>query len=1090
VFLSYASQDAEAAQRICEALRAAGVEVWFDRNELVGGDAWDQKIRGQIASCTLFVPLISANTQARLEGYFRLEWKIAVQRTHTMADERVFLLPVVIDETRDAEARVPAEFKTVQWTRLPSGETTAAFCARVKKLLEAGGMAERAALPASSAPAVPASGSANPARRTNWVSIGFATFGIGLGLFYAVRPFVFERPARPEKTSAPPASVAAPAQTEAQRLVARAREVLDRGDEMNRENYALAEDLLKRAEAADVAEASAWSLHAWLSADVYRYGLDRSESRLAQLQAQASRAMSLAPDSLDAQLAQLRAMTAARRNSDEILKSQAKLAESFPDDPRVYRLYGLAHTKDSVTFQMLERGLARWPNDPRLHGDMLNSLLLGGRYAEASEFAERITKGPTGARALAAHVFIQLWWQGDVAAASESVARWPAWFLAEDRGANMAVQVAMLNRKPEQAIDVLRRFPRDYIRDSFFTGPRSAQLARAYEALGQTESAEAEWRTVLQVCDRELAAEPSDGAALHWKAWALARLGRSAEAQPIFRLLVQRRATIEGSAQVTGGLAGLALTLGDKDQALHELAQLENLDPARTRPPSRALFDLNPLFDPLRSDPRFQAIRDAAPAPAPAAGSVGPVALVNENSVAVLAFANLSEDKSNEYFSDGISEELLNVLAKVPDLKVSARTSAFSFKGRNVPVAEIARQLGVAYVVEGSVRRAGEKVRISAQLIKAADGFPVWNDTFTRDLKDIFAVQDEIAGLIAQKISPKLTQGVAAPAATRQVDPEAFQFYLEGRALAAKAGIENLRQAIALFERAAQRDPRLYVARVQQSRAYVQLGRWGGMVPAEAWAAAKAALAPALAAEPDSPEVLVAQGWILRTADWKWLEAERAFMRAVALRPSDPDVLVSAAVLKAGIGKSAEAHTLARRAIELDPLNPVTQFDLGLIYRFSERLPEAERQFRRAIELSPSGQRYRTFLALVVVALGRFDEAEELARNEPDQLSRLFVQGLAAAGRKDTVRLRAVIAELESLRGTFGQMGDYSAYLASMLGAAGDLDRAMVELERTRAARDPSIGWIKVNYLVEPLRAHPRWTEFLRSLGLADEQLR
>ena len=137
VFLSYASQDAEAARRIAEALRAAGVEVWFDQNELVGGDAWDAKIRGQIASCALFVPVISAATQARHEGYFRLEWKLAAQRTHMMSGEKAFLLPVVIDETRDAEAHVPAEFCAVQWTRLPDGEGAAVekFCARVKALL-------------------------------------------------------------------------------------------------------------------------------------------------------------------------------------------------------------------------------------------------------------------------------------------------------------------------------------------------------------------------------------------------------------------------------------------------------------------------------------------------------------------------------------------------------------------------------------------------------------------------------------------------------------------------------------------------------------------------------------------------------------------------------------------------------------------------------------------------------------------------------------------------------------------------------------------------------------------------------------------
>ena len=135
VFLSYASQDAPAVERIAEALRAAGVEVWFDKDQLVGGDAWDAKIRGQIASCALFVPVISAATQARHEGYFRLEWKLAAQRTHMMSGAKAFLLPVVIDETRDAEAHVPPEFRAVQWTRLPGGETPEKFCARVKTLL-------------------------------------------------------------------------------------------------------------------------------------------------------------------------------------------------------------------------------------------------------------------------------------------------------------------------------------------------------------------------------------------------------------------------------------------------------------------------------------------------------------------------------------------------------------------------------------------------------------------------------------------------------------------------------------------------------------------------------------------------------------------------------------------------------------------------------------------------------------------------------------------------------------------------------------------------------------------------------------------
>ena len=135
VFLSYASQDAEPVKKICDALRAAGVEVWFDQSELTGGDAWDQKIRGQIKTCALFAPIISANTQSREEGYFRREWNLAAQRTLDMAHDKAFLLPIVIDDTPDATARVPEKFREVQWTRLPGGETNRAFCDRVKKLL-------------------------------------------------------------------------------------------------------------------------------------------------------------------------------------------------------------------------------------------------------------------------------------------------------------------------------------------------------------------------------------------------------------------------------------------------------------------------------------------------------------------------------------------------------------------------------------------------------------------------------------------------------------------------------------------------------------------------------------------------------------------------------------------------------------------------------------------------------------------------------------------------------------------------------------------------------------------------------------------
>src|SRR5262245_24969610 len=170
VFLSYASQDAEAAQRICEALRAAGIEVWFDQSALRGGDAWDQAIRKQIKTCVLFIPVISRHTHERDEGYFRLEWKLAVDRSHLMTTDRAFLLPVVIDDTREDEERVPDKFRDVHWTRLPGGETPPAFVERIRRLVSPEPSYTRAQTPVSVGPAADAAKATRTAAPTSWRS--------------------------------------------------------------------------------------------------------------------------------------------------------------------------------------------------------------------------------------------------------------------------------------------------------------------------------------------------------------------------------------------------------------------------------------------------------------------------------------------------------------------------------------------------------------------------------------------------------------------------------------------------------------------------------------------------------------------------------------------------------------------------------------------------------------------------------------------------------------------------------------------------------------------------------------------------------
>jgi TolB-like protein/Tfp pilus assembly protein PilF len=588
VFLSYASQDAEAAQRICAALRAAGVEVWFDQNELTGGDAWDAKIRKQIAECALFVPLISANTQARREGYFRLEWRIAAQRTHMMSESIAFLLPVVIDATRDAEADVPAEFKAVQWTRLrqDSGgqapdDASEKFCARVKRLL---GEEELAG---------------------------------------AIQPV----------------------------------------------------------------------------------------------------------------------------NSE----STASKARAAPK---------------------------------------------AGRRVPAAAWAAAIV-------ALTGVVFIAL---------------------------------------------------------------------------------------------RPTAKEP---------------------ALPV------------------------------------------------------------------------QAVTVATP-PALASGPAIPVstsaAVVADKSVAVLAFANLSDDKANEYFSDGISEELIGALGRVPGLTVKGSTSAFYFKHKEEQFssAEIARQLGVTYLVRGSVRKDGDKVRITAQLTRAATDELVWaSEPLTREVKDVWSVQEEVARLIAQNLSLKL--GVSSSVTTASVNPEAYQLYLAARQAFNLSTPAGHNRAEELLSRALKLEPglaRAHAALSDVRRNQTQTAGTAGAFSQRNSPATLSILSPAQQAvslDPDLPEAHEALGAAYWMA-WRIEEAKRELGQAIALNPNYAagHHMMARALLTDG--RMDEALLEFRRAVELDPIfsRLVDNYSSALLN--AGRPEEALAYADRALVLQPENKQALGFKAIALAMLGRGAEGVALAR--------------------------------------------------------------------------------------------------------------
>jgi TolB-like protein/cytochrome c-type biogenesis protein CcmH/NrfG len=614
VFLSYASQDAAAARRICEALRQAGVEVWFDQSELRGGDAWDQKIRKQIKECALFVPIISANTQARPEGYFRLEWRLADQRTHLMGRNKAFLLPVCVDQTPDAGADVPDSFLAVQWMRLPGGETPPAMAERVQRLLAG-----------------------------------------------------------------------------------------------------------------------------------------------------------------------------------------------------------------------------------------------------------------------------------------------------------------------------------------------------------------------------------------------------------------------EGSA--------------------HSLS----------------------------------AVPSAAPRPA------GTAPVVEGRSVAVLAFANLSNDAENEFFSDGISEELINVLVRVPGLKVTARTSAFHFKRKDTPIAEIARQLGVAYVVEGSVRKAGDRVRITAQLVKAADGFHVWSDTFTRDLKDIFAVQDEIAGLVAEKLSLKLS---AAAGPVHEVNPAAYRLFLEGRTIFNREGTDDPVKAIARYRESLEIDPGSALTWAWLGLAYAMAAGSGTQSIDTGNRLAREAAFRAIELDPGLAKGHVALAFVSLLYDWDWPKAAASLERAVALAPGEVEALSLQAHLAGCTGRFDRAILLSRKAAELDPFNYFSGYTVVRSLSYAGRFAEMEKAAEHVIALNPTGVRSRSFLSMARLLQGRADAAAQAAEEVPPGWARFTA---LACARFAQGRLAESEAALEALKAEHS--GNAAYQVAQAHAFRGDVDQAFTWLETGYRQRDSGMGLMKCDPLLKNLHADARWLPFLRKMNLADDQL-
>jgi TolB-like protein/Tfp pilus assembly protein PilF len=661
VFMSYASEDAAAAERICESLRAAGIEVWFDQTELRGGDAWDRAIRSQIKSCALVIPIISMNSRARSEGYFRLEWKLAIDRSHLMAPDRAFLVPVVIDDTDEGDTSVPDRFREVQWTALPGGRATPEFSTRVAGLL--------------SPDSIPAPGS-------------------------SARPILSAR-----QGVAPP----------------------------------------------------------------------RRSSRLA----------------------------------------------------------------------LIALGLA----------------VIG--------------------------------------------------------------------------------------------------------------------------------------------------IGCFAAARLIY---------LQSGKQSSSTLA--------------------------------------------RSDT--------------------PASAIAAKSIAVLPFLDLSEAKDQGYFADGMSEELIDLLSQIKELQVIARTSSFYFKGKQATIAQIAKQLGVASILEGSVRKAGNTVRVTVQLIRADSGVHQWSQTYDRDMKDIFSVQDEIAAAVVGALKLTLLPAQQLQNAYRSDNPEAYNQYLLGRQYSRGTNAEASRGAIGAFRKAIELDPGYAAAFAGLSGAEDSLSDFVDDPSAsEQQALADAQKAVELA--PAQAVGYIARGSIRETYSWDWAGAQADFEKALAFDGGNSSAYLEYSSLLATLGRLPEALAAAKRAAELDPLSKAAWSNLC-------RLLTSNRQFAAALEANQRVLDIDPGYAYALNNLGRL----QLFNGQPAQALLTFKRV-----NLDELRLMGVSIcehslgrQLESQQALDALIAKGASAWAYQVGEVyawrGENDKAFEWLQRAYAQRDSAIPGLKVSPIIQlsNLPKDPRYSALLRRLKL------
>ncbi|MDL2718946.1 MAG: protein kinase, partial [Acidobacteriota bacterium] len=454
-------------------------------------------------------------------------------------------------------------------------------------------------------------------------------------------------------------------------------------------------------------------------------------------------------------------------------------------------------------------------------------------------------------------------------------------------------------------------------------------------------------------------------------------------------------------------------------------------------------------------------------------------------SVAVLPFANLSGDPQQDAFTDAMTEELTATLARIGALEVSSRTSAMTYKDRKKTVPEIARELKVDAVVEGSLVRSGNRIKVTAQLIEGTSDKHLWTNSYERDLRDVLILQADLSQAIAKAIRIRVSPGEAARLArSRTVDPVAYEAYVKGRYFWNKRGGDNLKKAIGFFQQALDADPAYAVAYSGIADSYTQLGYASLLAPREVFPKARVAAEKAIELDASLAEPHASLAYVRFYFDWDWAGAEREFQRAIDLNPKYPTAHAWYAYFLTATGRLPEARAEIERAKELDPLSVPIASDMGFLLHYSYEQDRAAEELRKALEMNPQFPLAHLFLGRVYQAKGLYEQA--IVEYEATGPLREWVPTIAAIGYVYGVmgRRQEALQVLSSLEALSKKQYVTSYAVALVHAALGDKDRAFEWLDRGIEERTHWLVWIKRDLRWEPLRSDPRFAEMIRRVGL------